>query len=40
MERMLEMSDVEADEIKAEIDRLTTPAHEEKKENGSKAIKS
>lgn len=37
LERMLEMSDVEADEIKAEIDRLTSPADEEKKGSGAKA---
>jgi len=37
LDRMLEMSDVEADEIKAKIDELTSPADEEKKGSGSKA---
>lgn len=37
LERMLELPDQEADEIKAKIDELTSPADAEKKESGSKA---
>jgi aconitase B len=37
VERLLELPDTEADEIKAKIDELTSPADEAKKGNGSKA---
>lgn len=37
LERMLELPDNEADEIKAKIDELTGGADDEKKDNGSKA---
>lgn len=37
LERLLELPDTEADEIKAKIDELTSPADEAKKDAGSKA---